>query len=108
MTKDYKLSKKELDKIFETGSVKHTSLPENIKKLFITSHEISLDYHVKVQSAFQKYTDNAVSKTVNLPENANVKDVKKTFMLAHELGCKGLTIYRHKSKPSQVLSFGKK
>jgi ribonucleoside-diphosphate reductase alpha chain len=103
--KKYRLSKKELGTIYETGSVKHTKLPDEIKKLFVTSHEISPEWHVKIQAAFQKYTDNAVSKTVNLPEKASVDDIKKTFMLAYALGCKGLTIYRHKSKPTQVLTF---
>jgi len=105
--KKYKLSKADMNKVYETGSAKTTSLPQQIKNLFVNAHEISFEYHVKIQAAFQKYTDNAVSKTVNLPENASVEDVKKTFLLAYELGCKGLTIYRHKSKPVQVLTFGK-
>jgi len=75
------------------------------KKLFVTAHQVPSEYHVKIQAAFQKYTDNAVSKTVNLPTNAKVSDIKKIFLLAHKLGCKGLTIYRHKSKPKQVLDF---
>ena len=106
--KKYKLSKTDMNKVYETGSVKGTSLPQQIKNLFVNAHEISFEDHVKIQAAFQKYTDNAVSKTVNLPEHASVEDVKKTFLLAYELGCKGLTIYRHKSKPVQVLTFGKK
>jgi ribonucleoside-diphosphate reductase alpha chain len=75
------------------------------KKLFITAHKVPKEYHVKIQAAFQKYTDNAVSKTVNIPEKAKVSDIKKTFILAYKLGCKGLTVYRHKSKPKQVLNF---
>lgn len=107
-SKKYKLSKTDMNKVYETGSAKTTSLPQQIKNLFVNAHEISFEEHVKIQAAFQKHTDNAVSKTVNLPEHASVEDVKKTFLLAYELGCKGLTIYRHKSKPSQVLTFGKK
>lgn len=107
VAKKYKLSKKELDAIFETGSVKHAKLPEETKKIFVTAHEISPGYHVRIQAAFQKYADNAVSKTVNLPEHASINDIKKTFLLAYSLGCKGLTIYRYKSKPTQILTFCK-
>jgi len=108
ISEKYKLPKYEFGKIFEIGSVKQSTLPPEVKRLFLSAHEIEPAWHVKVQAAFQKYTDNAVSKTVNLPEDASVKDVEKIFMLAYKLGCKGLTIYRHKSKPFQVLAFGKK
>ncbi|MEM4230809.1 MAG: adenosylcobalamin-dependent ribonucleoside-diphosphate reductase [Candidatus Pacearchaeota archaeon] len=105
IVRKYNLSKKEVLKVIEMGSVQKTSLPEEIKRIFVNAHEISPEYHVKIQAAFQKYTDNAVSKTVNLPESASINEVKKTFLLAYKLGCKGLTIYRHKSKPLQVLTF---
>lgn len=83
-------------------------VPDDVKKLFLTAHEISPEWHVKMQAVFQKYTDNAVSKTVNLAENATIKDVEKVFWLAHKLGCKGITIYRYNSKSSQVLNLGDK
>ncbi len=99
----YRLTKKQLLDIAIKGSIKHTKLPAKIKKLFVTAHDIKPEQHVKIQAEFQKYTDNAVSKTVNLPYNASVEQVKKTFLLAYKLGCKGLTIYRDKSRKEQVL-----
>jgi len=99
----YKLSKKELLNIAERGTVRYSKLPSEIKKIFATAHDIKPEQHVKIQSIFQKYTDNAVSKTVNLSEKASINDVKKTFLLAYKLKCKGLTIYRDKSREKQVL-----
>ena len=83
-------------------------IPEDVKKLFLTAHEISPGWHVKMQAVFQKYTDNAVSKTVNLAENATIKDVENVFWHAYKLNCKGITIYRYNSKSSQVLNLGDK
>ncbi len=108
ISEKYKLSRSDMNKVYEIGSVKGTNLPQQIKKLFVNAHEVEPEYHVKIQAAFQKYTDNAVSKTVNLPANTTVDDVRKTFLLAYNLGCKGLTIYRDKSKPAQVLTFRRK
>lgn len=93
-----------MEKIAETGNLKETgSIPPKYKRIFITAHEISPKWHVRTQAAFQKFVDNAVSKTVNFPNDAKVSDVEDVYMLAYRLGCKGITIYRDKSRESQVL-----
>ncbi|MEM2118068.1 MAG: vitamin B12-dependent ribonucleotide reductase [Candidatus Bathyarchaeia archaeon] len=96
-----------LEEIAKTGSVqKIDKVPEDVKKLFVTALDIASEWHVRMQAAFQKYTDNAVSKTVNLPANATVEDVRKVYDLAWKLKCKGVTVFRYGSKPEQVLYIG--
>ena len=95
-------------KIAQTGSCLKTNLPKTIKKVFRTSLDIKPEWHVKMQAAFQKYVDNAVSKTVNLPENASKEEVRKVYLLAWKLRCKGITVYRYGSKEKQVLYKGAK
>lgn len=98
-------SKELMKKIAEKGTVQGMSeIPEDVQKLFVTAHDISPEYHIRMQAAFQKYTDNAVSKTVNLRHESTTEDVKKVYHLAYELGCKGVTIYRDASRDKQVLN----
>ncbi|MCD6445942.1 ribonucleoside reductase class II [Candidatus Bathyarchaeota archaeon] len=100
-------SGKLFEEIAKTGSVqKVKEVPDDVKKIFVTALDIKPEWHVRMQAAFQKYTDNAVSKTVNLPHDATIEDVRKVFYLAWKLKCKGVTVYRYGSKPEQVLYIG--
>ncbi|MGD2271690.1 MAG: vitamin B12-dependent ribonucleotide reductase [Desulfobacterales bacterium] len=99
-------SRELMDTIARRGSIADLEeIPEDVRRIFVTAHDVSPEWHVRMQAAFQKYTDNAVSKTVNLPHDATKEEVLNVYDLAYELGCKGITIYRDGSKENQVLSF---
>lgn len=95
-----------IQEVTKTGSIQNTALPDSVKKLFKTSLEIEPYWHIMHQVVFQKHTDNAVSKTINLPGNANIKDVEDAYMHAWKHKAKGITIYRYGSKSQQVLHSG--
>ena len=95
-----------MEKIAETGKLGNLDLPEDVKNLFITAQEIDPDWHVLMQATFQKYCDSGVSKTINLPFDATREDIAKSYRLAKELHCKGITVYRDRSKSQQVLYAG--
>jgi len=96
-----------MSQVIQEGSIQKISkIPHDVRRLFPTAHDISPEFHIKMQAAFQKYVDNAVSKTINLPEDATLEQTGSIFLLAHKLKCKGITVYRYGSKKKQALEFG--
>lgn len=93
-----------LEQVVKEGLRSVKGLPDWMYQVFVTTHDISWQYHVRIQSAWQKYFDNSISKTINFPHTTTVADVEKAYMLAWKLGCKGITIYRDGSKQDQVLN----
>ena len=99
-------SKEILAEVGKVGSIQDIKqLPTELRKVFITTFDVPPEQHLRIQAAFQRYTDNSVSKTINLPFDSTVEDVRKNYLMAHELKCKGITIYRYGTKKNQVLSF---
>lgn len=81
-------------------------IPEQLHSLFLTAFEIAPTFQVNMQAVFQKQVDNAVSKTINLPPEASPEEISQVYFLAHQLGCKGITVYRYQSRESQVFYLG--
>ena len=98
-------SERLIGEVSKAGSIQNIKgVPDDVKRIFITARDVTPEQHVRIQAACQKYIDNGVSKTINFPNEATIDDVKNVFLLAYKSGCKGITVYRDKSRMSQVLS----
>jgi len=88
------------------GSIQKMNIPDDIKRTFVTAHDIQPEWHVRMQAAFQKHTNNSISKTINMKKDSTIEDIDEAYRLSYKLGCKGVTIYRDGSKTTQILSSG--
>src|SRR5205085_1767620 len=95
-----------MERIAKEGTIAFPEVPEKWQRVFTTANQIAPDWHIKMQAAFQEHCDSAISKTTNFAHTASVEDVRKIYVLAYEMNCKGVTVYRDGSRDNQVLSTG--